>query len=521
MANLTIGSVMIREIIKLKNQDVSHSRISQITSKSRTTILKYVEKIEHSALPLEDLLQLSDSELVELFEVDADLIYNSTLRAKIRKTLYDFFPYVDKELKRVGVSRHLLWLEYKELNSDGVMYSQFCDHYCQWNKKSEGYMPIEHKAGDKLFIDYAGKKLYITSPDTGEVVPVEVFIGTLGASQYTYVEATFTQRIPDFISSVQNCLEYIGGVPQCIVPDNLKSAVTKANKYEPFISEQFASFSVHYNTAIIPARPRKPKDKPLVEGAVNIVYTRIYAMLRNKVFFTIEALNSAIRELLLTYNRAQFQKRKISREALFLEIEKDTLQALPTNRYELNEYRVATVQKNCHVYNPLDKNYYSVPYNYIGKKVKLILTQSIVEIYYERNRLATHTRSHKPYAYITQKEHLPVNHRYKSEWTPEYFLSWAESIGEPVRACIENILQKKQHPEQGYKSCLGILTFAKKVGKERLIAACLRAFSYQAISYTHIKNILDKGLDKQLDLPNLFSLPIIEHENIRGTSYYN
>ncbi|MEI6297496.1 MAG: IS21 family transposase, partial [bacterium] len=433
---------------------------------------------------------------------------------------YAFFPYVEKELKRVGVTRHILWKEYIQEQPEGVQYSQFCDHYYRWNKKSEGYMPIEYKAGEKLFIDYAGKKLHVIDKETGEIKAVEVFVATLGASQYTYVEASFTQKIPDFLNSVQNSLLYFGGVPACIVPDNLKSAVTKASKYEPLINEQFAGFSSHYDTSIMPARPLKPKDKSLVEGAVNIVYTRIYAALRNIEFYSLGELNKAIKELLEIYNKVFFQKKKFSRLDLFNEVEKGALKPLPVSMYELREYKIATVQKNFHVYYFTDKNYYSVPYVYVGKKVKLILTQNVVEIYHEQKRIALHARTQIPHKYVTVKEHMPVNHTYSSDWSPEYFVHWAERIGSSVKECIEQILKKKQYPEQSYRSCVGILSLSSKVGKERLNNACNRALNYNAIGFNHIKNILEKGLDNQADQLKLFTPPAVDHENIRGAKYY-
>jgi transposase len=322
------------------------------------------------------------------------------------------------------------------------------------------------------------------------------------------------------INSIQNCLDFFGGVPACIVPDNLKSAVTKSNKYEPFINEQFAGFASHYDTSIMPARPVKPKDKNLVEGAVNITYTRIYAALRNEEFYSIKALNAAIRELLVSYNNTPFQKKQFSRTALFLELEKQELRPLPIERYELRAYKMATVQKNCHVYYAADKNYYSAPHGFIGKKVKMILTENIVEIYHAQKRIALHLRSRRPYAYTSVKDHMPLNHTYKTDWTPEYFMNWSQGIGPSVKDCIEKILQSKQYPEQNYKSCVGILTMASKIGKDRLNNACTRALAYDAVGYNQIKNILDRGLDKQLTIPEAPGGLTIEHENIRGSQYY-
>ena len=509
---------MIREIIRMKANGLSNSQISKSIGKSRTTIVKYLGVIETSGICLKELLELKGEDLSELFEVSTEL--DPANREQIHKDLYCFFPYLEKELKRVGVTRHILWGEYKTKHPQGVMYSQFCEHYKKWNQKSQGYMPTTHKAGEKLFIDYAGKKLHIVDRETGEIKPVEVFVATLGASQYTYVEASFSQQIPDFIGSVQNCLHYLGGVPACIIPDNLKSAVTKSNKYEPHINEQFACFASHYDTSIMPARALKPKDKSLVEGAVNITYTRIHAVLRDKEFYGITELNLAIKELLLIYNQTPFQKKQLSRTALFLEIEKDALKPLPLEKYEIRDYKMATVQKNCHVYYSSDKNYYSVPNAYIGKKVKMILTQSVVEIYHNQARIALHPRSRKGYHYVTLKEHMPVNHTYNADWSSEYFITWAQKIGTSTKECIEKTLDKKQYPEQNYKSCMGILSMAAKIGKERLNNACKRALSYDAVSYNSIKNILERGLDKEEEQLDLFNVSISNHDNIRGSKYY-
>lgn len=509
---------MIREIIRMKDKGLSNSQISKSLGKSRTTILKYLVAVETSGFSLQELLGLKEEDLSELFEFSNEL--NPSNREQIHQNLYGFFPYMEKELKRVGVTRQILWKEYKIKYPEGVMYSRFCEHFSNWNKKSEGYMPTVHKAGEKLFIDYAGKKLHVIDKETGEIKPVEVFVATLGASQYTYVEASLSQQIPDFINSVQNCLHFFGGVPACIIPDNLKSAVTKSNRYEPHVNEQFACFASHYNTTVMPARPLKPKDKSLVEGAVNITYTRIHAVLRNKEFYSLTELNLAIKELLDTFNKTPFQKKQSSRTDLFLEIEKEALNPLPVQRYELRDYKIATVQKNCHVFYSKDKNYYSVPYAYIGKRVKLILTQNTVEIYHNQNRIALHARSRKAYDYVTVKDHMPASQTYNTHWNPEYFLTWATKIGASAKDSIEKILQRKQYPEQNYKSCVGILNLASKTGKERLENACKRALEYDAVSYNSVKNILQRGLDKEENQPDLFNVSISNHDNIRGAKYY-
>lgn len=517
MANKSIGSIMIHEIIRMKDNGLSNSQISKNLGKSRTTVVKYLSAIRASGFCSQELLKLKNEDLSDHFEVPNTLNFGN--RDHIHEGLYSFFPYVEKELNRVGVTRQLLWKEYKTKHPEGIMYSQFCEHYNKWSHKSQGYMPTDHKAGEKLFIDYAGKKLHIIDRETGEIKPVEVFVATLGASQYTYVEASFSQQIPDFISSVQNSLHYFGGVPRCIIPDNLKSAVTKSDKYEPHVNEQFACFASHYNTSIMPSRALKPKDKSLVEGAVKITYTRIYAALRDKEFYSIQELNLEIKKLLLIYNQTPFQKKKHSRSELFLEIEKDALMALPLEKYELRDYKIATVQKNCHVYYASDKNYYSVPHAYIGKKVKMILTQSVVEVYHNQSRIALHARTRKAYFYTTLKEHMPASQTYNTDWSPEYFIAWAAKIGTSTKDYIQRILNKNQYPEQSYKSCVGILSLASKIENDRLNNACKRASSYDAVSYNTIKNILERGLDKEQSA-DLFNPSIVNHDNIRGAEYY-
>jgi transposase len=294
-------------------------------------------------------------------------------------------------------------------------------------------MQMEHKAGDKLYVDFAGDKLSIIDEQTGEVHPVEVFVTILGTSQLTYVEAVMTQQKEDFIAACENAMHYCGGIPAAIVPDNLKSAVTKSSKYEPTLNETFADFAEHYGTAILPARAYRPRDKALVENAVRIIYTRIYVKIKRKDYFSLEALNAAIITALEEHNNAPLRGRNYSRRQQFDDIEKSALLPLPPLRYELKKHQYATVAKNGHAGLSADKHYYSVPYRFIGKKVKLLYSRHSVEIYYNYERIALHQRTKSPYQYTTQKEHMASTHRFVSEWTPERFTSWAASIHEDVR----------------------------------------------------------------------------------------
>ena len=309
-----------------------------------------------------------------------------------RAPLDAFFPYVEKELQRTGVTRHLLWQEYQRRDTPRISYARFCVHFRQWQQQQQVTMHLEHKAGDKLMVDFTGKKLYVVDPTTGEVRSAEVFVAMLAASQYTYVEAVADQTLGSFLKALENALYFCGGVPQAIVPDNLKAAVTKANRYEPLLNQTIEDFSYYYATVIVPTRPYKPRDKALVEGAVKIVYTRIFAPLRDQAFTSIGALNKAIRPLLDTYNNLSFKGRQQSRWERFTGLEQSVLQPLPRQRYEYKKFAKATVYKSSHVWLGEDKHYYSVPYRYISKKVRISYTTSLVEVYYQHERIAAHPR---------------------------------------------------------------------------------------------------------------------------------
>jgi len=307
---------------------------------------------------------------------------------------------------------------------------------------------MEHKAGDKMYIDFAGEKLNIIDRNTHEKIFVEVFVAILGASQLTYVEALMTQQKEDFIPACENALHYFEGVPAAIVPDNLRSAVTKSDKYEPTINETFADFAEHYNTTILPTRAYKPKDKALVEGVIRIIYTRIYARLRDEKFFSIEDLNKAIGLTLEEHNNQVITGKDRTRRQLFEEMERTTLILLPELRYEFKKQQYSTALRNGHVSLSTDKHFYSVPHQYIGKRVKLMYTRYNVEIFYNYERIALHKRIQSPYKYTTDKEHLPATHRFLNELTPERLLRQAEEIHKDVRSYISKILSKKQHADQ-------------------------------------------------------------------------
>jgi hypothetical protein len=379
-------------------------------------------------------------------------------------------------------------------------------------------MHIEHIAGDKMYIDYAGEKLHLVNKETGEISDVEVFISVLGASQLTYVEATLSQCKEDFINCCEHALAYYEGVPLAIVPDNLKSAVTKSSLYEPTLNQAFENFALHYSTTILPARAYKPKDKALVEGAVKIAYRRIYSVLDNRVFHTLEELNEAIREIVELHNNAKLTGRPYSRRALFEDIERSVLHPLPVLPYEFKRQQYSTISVNGHVCLKEDRHYYSVLYLYIGKKVKIMYTSTHVEIYYNYALLARHKRDRKQYGYTTDIEHLASTHKYLTDWNPDRFIKWAESIDESVKTFIIRLMDSKAHPEQAYKACQGVLGYERKVGRVRLINACKRAIEYENYSYHAIKSILENKYDLLSYTELLTDIP--QHENIRGENYY-
>lgn len=514
MANKPIVMSKLRKVLQLYLKGKSKQFISKYLSISRNTIKKYLRQFSKLGLSAQELDQLSDLELEKLF-IESPVAGPSARQ----QSMYSFFPYMEKELKRTGVTRQLMWLEYIEKHPDGLRSTQFSEHYNKWSKKVKPSMRMTHKAGDKLYVDYAGKTLQIVDKESGELSQVQFFVATLGSSQYTYAEASFSQKRDDFVSSVENALLFFRGVPQAIVPDNLKAAVTKSNRYEPTLNETFFDFAEHYGTTILPARVYKPKDKSLVEGAVRILYTRIYSTIRNKVFYDLDTLNKAIHTALKKHNNTNFSGRSYSRKMLFDEVEKQQLTPLPQSRYQIKYQAFVTVMQNGHVYLGQDKHYYSVPYQYIRKKVKILYSSTQVEIFYKYNRIAIHKRIKSKYSYTTVKDHMATAHRFMTEWTPQRFINWGASIDENVKEFIIQVLEKKQHPEQAYKSCMGVLSMERKVGRERLTNACKRALEYGIYNYMIIKKILDKNLDKIQDKP-LLDEALPKHNNIRGENYY-
>jgi transposase len=494
-------------------QGYSKLQISTTVGVSRNTVKKYIKHFSILLTNWEELSKLSDQELDGVFNKEPEKVPEERLQ-----DLQEYFATNEKRMRQRGMTIHKLWLSYCVRHPGGYSRPRFYVQYTRWKNATKPSMHIEHKAGDKMFVDFAGEKLSVVDTETGDVRSVEVFVAILGASQLTYIEAVESQKTEDFITGCENALHYFGGAPNAIVPDNLKSAVIKSSRYEPNLNENFEAFAEHYSMAPLPARAYKPKDKSLVEGAVKIAYTRIYANLPSQTATSLEELNQWIRALLEAHNNMAFSGRKYSRRQQFEEMEKAALQPLPERRFELRHSLAATVMKNGHICLSADKHYYSVPFAYIGKKVKVLYSQSSVEVFYNYEPVASHARIRSPHNYTTDGTHLATQHKALSEWSPEYFLCRARDIHADVELYIDRVLKKKQHPEQAYKSCQGILSFAKRVGPERLIKACQRAHTYDQYHYKIIEKILGRGLDSIDTEPEQASMP--DHENIRGEDYY-
>lgn len=427
------------------------------------------------------------------------------------------FARIHQELKRTGVTLQLLWVEYLQAHPGGYRYTQFCELYRRFARKLHPIMRQVHRAGEKVFVDFSGKRPDIVDPKTGEVHPVELFVGALGASHYFYAEATMSQELPSWIGAHIRMLEWFGACPAIFVPDNLKSGVTKPCRYEAGVNRTYEDCAGHYGAAVIPARSGKPRDKAKAEGAVLIVQRWILAALRNRTFFSLAALNAAIKELLPALNDRPLQKLGVSRRELFERLDRPAMKSLPPTRYEIADWKTVTANIDYHV--EIEKNYYSVPYQLIGERVEARFTATTVEIFFKSRRVASHRRLYGRGQYATIDSHRPQAHRAHAEWTPSRLIHWAAQTGPATRWVVAEILKTRPHPEQGYRAVLGILRLGKQYGSDRLEAAGERAQHLGSASYRTIRNILATGVDR-LPLDEEITRTAPRHDNIRGAAYY-
>ena len=425
---------------------------------------------------------------------------------------------INTEVRRKNMTLMLLWQEELESNPNLFNYSQFCHLYSEWSKKNKISMRQDYKAGERGFIDYAGTTVPIINHQTGELCHSQIFVMSLGGTHYTYVEATWTQRVRDFLSSHIRAFEFFGGTPEILVPDNLKSAVTMASRYEPTLNRSYRELAKHYGTVIVPTRVRRPKDKAIVENAVLHVSRQILARIRDRQFFSLDELNQTLGELLDQYNERKLQGLNESRRSLFEKVEKESLRPLPGQRYEIAEWKKAKSNIDYHI--AVDNNFYSVPYKFRGKELTVRHTPSSVEIFYENKRIAAHRRLIGERKSSTSREHMPMGHKAYAEWSPSRIINWANKAGPCCGEVCKRIMEQREHPELGYRSCLGVIHLGKKYSSERLENACRRGLEIGGISFQSIKSILVKGLDSRPLGQQELNFKEIKHENIRGSNYY-
>lgn len=512
MANKNISMSKVRQIMKLYSQGIGKRKIAQRLCISKNTVKQYLEVLHRLERPWDELHRLTDHDLNQLLHPPQQHVVDER-----KKQLFDFFPEMEKQLRRRGMTVAHQFREFKTRYPGAYGETAFYKYYNQWKKKVYPSMHIEHKVGDKMYVDFAGATLPYADEATGELKKSQVFVAILGWSQYAYVEAMQNQTAEEFIVACENALHFFKGVPLAIVPDNLKSAVFKANRYEPELNENFRSFAEHYGIAILPARSRKPRDKAHVENMVKLAYQSIYTNIPETEVVSLAQLNARIYKHLSTFNSKLLTGKNCSRRDQWL-LELPTLQTLADTKYEMRKIKQVTVMKNGHIYVSEDQHYYSVPFELIGKKLRLQYSRSIVEVFYKYQLIAVHTRIKSAHTYSTVPEHMPPQHRHLTEWNPAFFLEKARAIDPVVEYYINEVLRRKVHPEQAYKSCQGILSFGKRVGNMRLIKACKRAHEIGYYNYKTIEDILKKHLDTYEEEPMPEKMP--SHNNIRGGNYY-
>jgi len=501
----------IREILRLKQElGLPHRSIARSLHIAVGTVSEYLAKAKERGLswPLPE--ELSEAELeARLFPPPP------SLGERARPD----FAAIHGELKQHrGLTLLQLWVEYAEGNPGAYRYSRFCELYGRWKKKLNPSMRQRHRAGEKTFVDFSGKKPHIVDPKTGELVEVELFVGTLGASSYTYAEATLDQSLESWVKAHERMSDYFGGSSEIWTPDNLKSGVVWADRYEPGINRTYEELASHYGAVVIPARVAKPKDKAKVESAVQVAQRWILAVLRHHTFFSVAELNDAIWEQLVRLNARPMQKLGASRRQLYERLDRPALKPLPQDRYELSTWKRCTVNIDYHV--EVDGNWYSVPYQLVHEKVDARVTTSIVEIVFKGQPVASHLRNKARGQFATKPEHMPRSHRAHLEWTPSRLIHWAEKAGPATGRLVAEILKRRPHPEQGFRACLGVMQLGRRWGRERLEGACLRAEALSSYSYRTVKNIISAGLDRVVLEAETEAKPREEHENIRGAEYY-
>ena len=513
MAGQRKDKMELRTLILLKKKGLSNRKVAQIMNINRKTVDSYIKRFKVLELDHAELLAMDDANLHDLFTQD-----DQTEKMRYEH-LSSQFSKIQQELKRPGATLQTLWQNYLLEYPDGYRYTQFTTHYRKWRGKIKASGKLDHKAGEKLFVDFTGKKMSYVDRGTGEVIPVEIFVAVYPCSQYTFVKAVASQKREDFIDCLNSCLQWSGGVPQAIVSDNLKSAVSKGSKYAPEINKTLADFALFHSCVVDPARPYHPQDKALVERSVTLVYQRIFYPLDKQTFFSLKELNVAIAEQLVLYNDYLFSHGGSTRRSQFIDMEKEHLTPLPLSTYNLRYFRRAKVQKISHIYLNADRNYYSVPHRYIGHHVEVQYNNDTVEVFYNFQRIAKHQRCFRPGNYATIADHMPSSHQVYNHSSTVYFEQRAQAVGPSAKQYIRQLIAQYSYPELGYKQAQGILALVKTHGATRVENACKRGLFHHKSSYQTIVNILKNKLDTlEEEVQQTFHIP--KHENLRDTSIY-
>jgi len=505
----------VKDVLRLHFESrLSGRKIAGSLSLSRTVVRRTLERFEAAGLPWSEAKAMTESQLEELLFPDG-----AALPSRLRPE--PDWEYVKQELTRPHVTRQILWEEYDAAHEDALGYSQFCERYRQWLSLVDPVMRIEHKAAEKLYVDYAGDPAEVIDPESGEIRHAQIFVAVMGASSLMYAEATWTQQLEDWTMAHVRALTFYGGVPELIVPDNTGTAVNHACFYEPTLNRTYADLAEHYGTAILPTRVRKPRDKAKVESGVLHAERQILGRLRNRQFFSLESLNEAIAEILEAINEKPFQKMEGSRRSVFEVTDAKVLRPLPARPYDYATWLERRAGMNYHV--EIEKHFYSVPHAFKRRRLHVRLSSHVVEIFHRGERIASHVRSyHYRYGHTTHPEHMPSNHRMYAEWSPERIEKWAATIGASTAEMCRRLMEAKRHPEQGFRACMGIMRLGKHYGNDRLEAACRRALAARAIRYKSVESILSRGLDKLPLGRDVSEVPTLEnHEHIRGPKYYH
>ena len=515
MAQKPIAMEQLKQIVQLQADGVGIREMARRTGISRNSVRKYLSLLAVGSSQQE---QTCDDKTL------ADKAYgNDSLAhdAERLQQLINHFGYAQGELAKTGVTRQLLWQEYIQQYPDGYVYSHYCYHLNQYLKNRDLSMHLEYTAADMIMIDFAGKKQHYLDMSAGERIQCNVFVSILPYSGLIFCLAVHSQQTADFTRCINTMLKFYGGAPATILCDNLRTAVKRVDRYEPEFTDICYQLSEHYGTTFSATRPYSPRDKGMVERAVNIVYTHVYAPLRNREFTSLEALNTAMQDQLVLLNNKPYKNTPYSRHYFFEQQERPLLKPLPSEPFSSKKVVTLTVQRNYHVQLTEDHRYYSVPYQYVGKKVKVLYDNRVVEIYLDHERIALHVRKNHNKAYTTLAEHMPPHHQRMQQikgFNRDDLLTQASRIGKSALEAAALMLQNSIYIEQNYKACFGMLMLQKKYSAQRLEAACTRALQGSRVNYSMIKNILERGLDKQLSLPDATPLP--DHDNIRGKDHY-